>query len=425
MSPAVISLIVLAGTILLFLTDWIPSAATAVLSCTMMVLTGVTTFGKAFSGFSNSIVILVFCLLAVGMGMEKSGLAYSIGRLILKFSKNERLFVVAGIVISGVLSMFLANTAVIVMFLAIMNTVTKSSKDVKLIHICLPISMGSMFGGVCTLIGSTPQLMVQSIMESNAGMTYKMFDYMPVGLCLLGVFVVYYLLFGYRLSHKLWAEEVQTDEERVENLVKKADILEEGNLKSKIIMGCIMLVMLVLFVTEVVDTAMAALITFFLVVIFRQMPTKEILRKMDWVVLIRLAGCLGIASALADADAGQLIADVFITIFGANISASVLLLATVVLTMVISNFITNSTAVFIVLPPVLAIAAGLGFGLAPFGIACCYAANLSFATPLANAQTAITMVAGYKFGDYIKYNGLLEVIILVLTWLLVPIFFPF
>lgn len=424
MESSVIALIILGATVVLFLTNWIPSAATAVLSCTMMVLFGVTSFSKAFSGFSNSTVILVFCLLTVGIAMENSGLAYSIGKLILRFAHSERLFVVAGMLLSAVLSMWLANTAVIVMFLAIVNSVVKASGEMRLKHVCLPICMGAMFGGACTLIGSTPQLTVQTIMEANAGITYKMFDFMPVGLCMLAVLVLYYLFFGYHMGKKLWKEDGDdVDEERMMELIHRSQMIAEGSKKNQIIVGCVLVLMMILFATELLSTTMTALVVMFLLIILGQVKEKEIIAKMDWVVLIRLAGCLGIAAALDDCDAGRLIADVFIGIFGSHISESVLLLATISLTLVISNFITNSTAVFIVLPPVLAIVNGLGFNPAPFGIACTYAASLTFATPLANAQTGITMVAGYKFGDYFKYNGLLEVIVVVMVWLLVPIFF--
>lgn len=423
MSPAIISLIILGITVLLFITNWIPSTATAVLGCTLMVLTGVSSFSSAFSGFSNSIVVLVFALQTVGMAMHNSGLAYKIGKLILRFAHNERLFVVITIIISGVLSMFLANTAVIAMFIAIMNSVVSASDNIKLKHICLPVTMGAMFGGVCTLVGSTPQLMVQSIMEENVGISYKMFDYMPVGLILLGVLILYYLFVGYHIGHRLWKDDKDDiDTEKLDKITKKAN-LKVGTVRDQIIVAIVLIIMFVMFVTEVVSNTLASVIAMFLLIITRQLKENEVIQETDWKVLIRLAGCLGLAACLADSKGGELIASSFIGIFGSNISFTVLLAATVILTMVISNFITNSTAIFIVLPPMIAIASSLGFSCAALGIACCYAGNLCFATPLANAQTGLTMVAGYKFNDYVKYNGLLEVIVAIVIIIFVPIFF--
>ena len=67
----------------------------------------------------------------------------------------------------------------------------------------------------------------------------------------------------------------------------------------------------------------------------------------------------------------------------------------------------------------------LGFSPYPFGLAVCYAASLTFATPLANAKTALTMVSGYQFKDYFLYNFLLEVLVLAGIMIFVPLIFPF
>ena len=61
-----------------------------------------------------------------------------------------------------------------------------------------------------------------------------------------------------------------------------------------------------------------------------------------------------------------------------------------------------------------------GFNCVAFSLAVCYGANLCFATPLANAQTGTTMVAGYRFKDYLKYNLLLEVFV----WIGIVVFMP-
>ena len=73
----------------------------------------------------------------------------------------------------------------------------------------------------------------------------------------------------------------------------------------------------------------------------------------------------------------------------------------------------------------LPIAMELGFSLYPFGLAVCYAASLTFVTPLANDQTALTMVSGYQFKDYFLYNFLLEVLVLAGIMIFVPLIFPF
>ena len=146
---------------------------------------------------------------------------------------------------------------------------------------------------------------------------------------------------------------------------------------------------------------------------------------MDWAVLIRLAGCLGLAAGIGESGCDELIASALVSVFGSEIHPMALLLAAVLLAVVVSNFISNSTAVIIVLTPVLSLCNYMGFNPIPFGLAVCYGANLAFATPLANAQIGVTMIAGYQFQDYFKVNILLEILIVLAVTVFVPIFFPF
>ena len=104
MDPAVITLLILIGCIVLFLTGWFPSAATAVLGCVLFVLTGVCSFSKAFSGFSSSTTIMVAGMLVIGDAMFQSGLASTLSRIIIRVGANsERRFLTAGILLSAVL----------------------------------------------------------------------------------------------------------------------------------------------------------------------------------------------------------------------------------------------------------------------------------------------------------------------------------
>ena len=92
--------------------------------------------------------------------------------------------------------------------------------------------------------------------------------------------------------------------------------------------------------------------------------------------------------------------------------------------MLISNFVTNSTAVVIMLPIALSVCSANSFNPISFALGIVYAANLTYSTPLANAQTAMTLVAGYKFSDYFKYTGLLALLICLSIIVFVPVFFP-
>ena len=152
---------------------------------------------------------------------------------------------------------------------------------------------------------------------------------------------------------------------------------------------------------------------------------KTVIKKMDWSVVFVLAGCLGIASGITKGGAGDLIGDVLSQVLGENVPVFVIFAIFIVATMLVSNFITNSTAVVIMLPIALALCSANGYNPVTFTMGIVYAANLTYSTPLANAQTAMTLVAGYKFSDYIRYTWPLVLIVTTEILIFVPLFFPF
>lgn len=436
MDSAVVSLIILAVLLVLFLTEWLPSAVVAMLGCVCYALFGVCSVSDAFSGFSNSIVILVFGMLVVGDAVFETGLVKFIGITVSRLAHgSERLILLYSAIASAILSMWLSNTAVIILFLTIIQSLcatgSYSERD-----LALPVSMGAMFGGSCTLVGSTPQLTVQSIVSEVAGIEFRMFDYMKAGLILFGVYLAYIFLIGRPLGRRIWGGRPteESGESRTAKLPDKHIIRtiftpsEQGAgeplSRKGIIVLVILAAMVLFFVLDIIPIAMVSSCAAFACVLTGCTTHKKIMRSMNWSVLLQLAGCLGIAKALQTGGGTQLAADLFLKVCGSHISPWFLLLGGVALTMLISNFITNSTAVLIVLPMILPIALALGCSPYPFGIGICYAANLTFATPLANAQTALTMVSGYRFKDYFLYNILLELLVLAVIMLFVPVFFP-
>lgn len=426
MDNAVLALIILIICMILFLTNIIPNSVTAMMGCVLFAVTGICTFSQAFSGFSNNTTIMVAGMLIVGDAIFNSGLAGTVSRFVIKASgNNERKFLLISILIAAVLSAFMANMVVITLFLAVMNTMTRNSDQICFKRVCMPIIMGAMFGGVCTLMGSTPQLEIQAIMESTCGVIYKPFDYTPVGVLLLLMYVAYVNFIWYPMSRRIWQKEDEAAFGGLQEAVQKTDSEVNQSRSKQIVMVLIIGLVVCLFATSAVPMGLAALIGALLSIITGCTTEKSALMHMDWAVLIRLAGCLGIASGLAESGCDKLIAEMLLSVFGNNINPLALLAVTVILAVIISNFVSNSTAATIVLIPVLSLCLHLGFNPLPFGLATCYGVNLAFATPLASAQIGVSMVAGYEFRDYAVMNFLLEIFIAVVVIIFVPLFYPF
>ncbi len=418
MGTEIISLIILLACIVLFITRIIPNAVTACLGCLAFALTGICTLTDAFSGFSNSTVLLMFGMMVVGIAMDDTGTAKLIGKWVQKVAgSREWLFILIAGTVSAALSTFLSNTAVIAIFLPIIASISASS-NMNRKNITLPVTMGAMFGGVCTLVGSTPQLTANGIISEMANVELKMFDYMPVGLILFVVYMLYSLTIGRKLGALAWGNNSQPVQ-RVEELEKVVI-----NKRKLITMIIILVLVIISFIGAWIPAASTAIIAAILCVVTGCTTQKSVIKNMDWSVVFVLAGCLGLAVGISNGGAGQLMSNLLSKIIGENVSAIAIFAIFVAATMIISNFITNSTAVVITLPIAIAFCMSYNLNVLPFALGIVYAANLTYSTPLANAQTAMTLVAGYKFSDYIKYTWLLNILVLLTIIIFVPMFMP-
>lgn len=419
-NTAIISLIILIVCIVLFITRIIPNAATACLGCLLFAITGVCTLEEAFSGFSNSTVLLMFGMMVVGIAMMDTGAAKLIGKKVTDLShNNEKLFILLAGTASAALSTFLSNTAVIAIFLPIIASVVQSGNTMSRKNLTLPVTLGAMFGGVCTLVGSTPQLTANGILSEMCDVELGMFDYTLPGVIIFLVYIVYVLTIGHKFGEKTWGgtdvevDEITDDTEEV--VVNKPKL---------IIMLIIFVLTIVSFIGGWIPTSMTAIIAALLCIMTKCTSSKSVIKNMDWSVVFILAGCLGLASGITKGGAGELMSDFVTGVLGPDIPHIAVFAVLVIVTMAISNFITNSTAVVIVLPIALALCNSYGLNPMTFTLGIVFSANLTFSTPLANAQTAMTLVAGYKFSDYIKYTWLLDLLIIAAIVIVVPLVYP-
>lgn len=424
MQPDVLGLLILGLCVVLFLTEWLPLAATGCLGCLLMVLLGVGNFATIFSGFSNSIVLLMASTMIVGIAMFQTGAAQVIGQAIIRWSKgNERLFLAVSCVILGLASLFLANTALLSAYIPIIDSVCSSSNTMRRRNLTLPISCAIMFGGASTLVGCTPQLTANGLMSKMVGVEMTMWTLTGPGLCLFALFLAFALTWGYGRSKKLWNDlpeaDMGLDPAAQQERPKTAQ--EKRKLVIMLIIISLMVVSYALTLLPAVQTAMCAAM---LCVLTGCCKVSDIVKKLHWETVVFLATCLGLADGLTAAGSGELIGHAVSSALGSVTSPMVIFAVLTLLTLVISQFITNSTALIIVLPVALSLCGQYGFQYIPFCVGITLAASIACCTPLAAAQITMTQVAGYRFSDYLKYAWPLSVLGYIGILVFVPLFYP-
>ena len=424
MSTGVVGLIILLLCVILFITNWIPAVATGALGCILMVLFHVCKLEEAFSGFSSSIVYLMFGALVVGNAMFETGTANLIGKQVVRISRNnERLFLFLSGLTAGILAMFLANTAVIAAFLPIIDSVCDTSDNMNRKNLTLNIAICAMLGGSCTLIGCTPQLTANALLKEATGMEFSMFTMFAPGICFLIIYLICTQLFGYTLGRRIWGK--RPDEAMKLDNKYSVDLTAQIYDRKKIItMFLILSFMILFYVTEWLSTAMTAMCAAMLCVLTGCTSVKKIKAHMDWDTVFFLAFCLGLANALNAGGSGTIIAELVSSFLGSHHSLMVVYGGLCLLTLIISNFITNSTAIIIVLPIGLSISNLLGMYPMTVCLGIYFAASLACSTPLSAAQITMTLAAGYRFSDYVVYTLPHAVILFVAFLIFIPLFFP-
>lgn len=424
MSSGIVGLIILLLCVVFFITNWIPAVVTGALGCLLMVLFQVCTLEEAFSGFSSSIVYLMFGALVVGNAMFETGTADLIGRQVVRLSGNrERLFLFLSGLTAGLLAMFLANTAVIAAFLPIIDSVCDASESMNRKNLTLNVAICAMLGGSCTLIGCTPQLTANALLKEVTGMEFSMFTMFAPGLCFFALYLACTQLFGYTLGKRIWGSRPDDAMKLNNNRMSVADTPAYDRRKI-IIMSLILTFMLLFYITEWLSTAMTAMCAAIVCILTGCTSAKKVKAHMDWDTLLFLAFCLGLANALKAGGSGTIIADVVASFLGSNHSFLVVYGGLCLLTLVISNFITNSTAIILVLPIGLSISSVMGMNPLTVCLGIYFASSLACSTPLSAAQITMTLAAGYRFSDYVAYTLPYTIILFAAFLVVIPLFFP-
>lgn len=424
MQHDVLALVILGLCVFFFLTEWIPLALTGFAGCLIMVLLGVCSFEDAFSGFSSDIVLLMSSAMVIGIAMFQTGAAQIVGRMVIRWSRgNERIFLGVSCVVAGCLSMFLANTAILAIFFPIIESVCTASPAMRRRNLVLPIACAVMFGGACTLVGCTPQLTANGLMRSMVGEEMGMWTLTAPGVCLFVLFLLFAVTLGYWQSRRLWSGRKELA--MAIDADQAITVVHAAYEKRKLIpMFGILGLMVFFYATSLVPTAITAMGAAVLCLVTRCCSTHDVVREMPWESVVFLATCLGLAQALTVSGAGELLGNIVAALLG-DVTSPMLIFAVLnLLALFISQFITNSTAIIIVLPIALSLCTQYGFAYMPFCVGITFSASIACCTPLAASQITMTQIAGYRFSDYLKYGWNLSLLGYAGILIFVPLFYP-
>jgi di/tricarboxylate transporter len=170
-------------------------AAGALLAC---VLAGLVSSADAFTGFGHPAVITVACVLVLSRGLQTSGALDALARYILPASSGPTLTIAALTGLGALLSAFMNNVGALALLMPVAIQIAKR-QELPPGQVLMPLAFGSILGGMTTLIGTPPNLIVSGFRRETGASTFAMFDFAPVGLAVAVTGVVFVALIGWRL----------------------------------------------------------------------------------------------------------------------------------------------------------------------------------------------------------------------------------
>ncbi len=150
---------------------------------------------QAISGFSNPATITVAAMFVLSAGLQKTGAVASAARLLRRLAAHPSALLLVMMLTVGVVSAFINNTAAVAVFLPMVLAACAGRKTSPS-RLLIPLSYASQFGGVCTLIGTSTNLLVSSISERHGNGPLSMFEFTPLGVILLAAGTLYIAVAG-------------------------------------------------------------------------------------------------------------------------------------------------------------------------------------------------------------------------------------
>ncbi len=197
---------ILAISLVLFISEVIRMDLVALLVLGALAVTGLVDSTEAFAGFSNSAVITVWAMFILSEGLTRTGIADIIGRQVMRIGGKREIPMILVIMITGaVLSAFMNNIGVAALMLPVVVGVARRTR-IPASRLLMPLAYSTLLGGLMTLIGTPPNLLISESMVQNGITPFALFDFTPLGGAVMIIGVLFVAMIGRLLLPKTRGE---------------------------------------------------------------------------------------------------------------------------------------------------------------------------------------------------------------------------
>jgi anion transporter len=426
MSQASITLLILAIAIVLFVSEKLSLAVTAVGVSMALYLARVISVTDAFSGFVNSSVILFVGMFVVGDALFSTGVATKAGSYITKLAGgSERGLMTAIMVLAAVMSAALSNTSTTAVLMPVTIGIAAAS-GIARGKLLMPLAFAAGLGGMITLAGTPPNAIVRSVLEGSGLGTFGFFEFGLIGVPLTIAGILYMVTVGYRFISDRTGVAVTLE---TTSHAQTAATVQPIALWKQWVAIAVFVGTIAAMVFERrlgVPIHVSAVIGAWVLVASGVLSDKQAYQAIDWGTIFLFAGMLPMATALDRSGAGKLIADSVVAAIGQG--ASPYLITAVIFLVVggLTQFMSNTAAAAVMAPLALVIASGLGADPRAVLMTVGIAASCAFATPVGTPPNTLVVGPGkFRFLDYTRAGLPLVLVMFVVSVVLIPMIWPF
>lgn len=430
----------------LWITEALPMPVTALLPLILFPLLGVANIKATAASYANEVIFLFMGGFMLGLAIEKWNLHRRIALNIVRLTGTSGNRIILGFIIStGLISMWLSNTATTMMMFPIAMSVVKVIEENHsykkgvvnfATSIMIAIALASNFGGIATLIGTPPNVAYASFISDNVHYTISFATWMLVctPLAILLLLIFYFVMVKWLYPNGMRSDE--TTQMVIHNEIAALGKISLPEKRVFIIFVCTAL----LWITKdllnklaplKLDDNMIAIIGATALFITPNGKDKEALlqwhdtKKMAWGILLLFGGGIALANALEKAG---LIGELGNWFTQFSFHSLLLIFLVTVISLFISEVMSNIAQVIVFAPVVTTLAIATGMHPLQLGIPMTLAASCASMLPMGTPPNAIAFSSGYiKLKDMTKVGLVMNVISVILItlfcWLLLPLAF--
>ncbi|MCF6807647.1 anion permease [Thiotrichales bacterium 19S9-12] len=349
----------------------------------------------------NSGPITIICLFVITSALKETGLIYQLGKLILNLNEyHKNLTWIVAFSSVFLLSAFVNNTPIVLVMAPVIVKIARSNRK-KPAKYLIPLSYISILGGMCTLIGTSTNIIANDVAISLGLKSFNIFEITIPGAIAAIFGIGYLLLIGVKL-------------------VPNSRIIDNDDLKlyavkfRKIQAAVTVLILISLIISatfNVIPIAILAIIGAIIVLMAQCIDIKKALNAVEWKLILLIYGMLAVSLAMMKLGVIQYIVN-HILHLGYIEYPIILFMLVYAISTLMTEFLTNNAVAILVTPIAIQVAYSLGMDATPLIAAVMFGASASFSTPVGyQTNTYIYTLGNYHLFDFIRVGFPLDVIV--------------